>query len=143
MRLLVTGAAGFIGSHLVERLLDRGDDVVGLDSFDDFYDPAVKRRNISAARDHSGFRLLEGDIRDARWLRESIPGSIDCIVHLAARPGVRPSIEQPLLYQDVNVRGTQELLEYAREVGIGRFVLGSSSSVYGTTGRCPFRRRTP
>jgi UDP-glucuronate 4-epimerase len=138
MRILVTGAAGFIGSHLVERLLEGGATVLGLDCFDAFYDPAVKRENLSRALERPEFRLIEGDIRDEDLLREAIPDPVDCIVHLAARPGVRPSIEQPLLYQDVNVRGTQVLLEYAREMDVGRFVFGSSSSVYGNSSEVPF-----
>lgn len=135
--ILVTGAAGFIGSHLVERLLERGREVVGLDNFDDFYDPAVKRRNLGAALESPRFRLLEGDIREEASLRE-LPDGIGCVVHLAARAGVRPSIERPLLYQDVNVRGTHELLEWARAAGVRRFLFGSSSSVYGNAERVPF-----
>ena len=138
MRILVTGAGGFIGSHLVERLLEIGATVVGLDCFDDFYDPAIKRENLSSALEQSEFRLIDGDIRDEEMLRREMPNAVDCIVHLAARPGVRPSIEQPLLYQDVNVRGSQVLLEYAREMGVGRFVFGSSSSVYGNSSDVPF-----
>ncbi|MCZ6825055.1 MAG: GDP-mannose 4,6-dehydratase, partial [Gemmatimonadetes bacterium] len=103
MRVLVTGAAGFIGSHLVDRLLERGAEVIGFDNFDDFYDPEVKRRNLGGALGHPGFQLVEGDIRDGARIREALPDRIDCLVHLAARAGVRPSIEQPLLYQDVNV----------------------------------------
>ncbi|MEE9576378.1 MAG: NAD-dependent epimerase/dehydratase family protein [Gemmatimonadota bacterium] len=143
MRVLVTGAAGFIGSHLVDRFLERGADVVGLDNFDDFYDPEVKRRNLGGALGHPGFRLVEADIRDGARLREALPDPIDCLVHLAARAGVRPSIEQPLLYQDVNVRGTQELLELAREREIRRFVFGSSSSVYGNSRDVPFSESDP
>jgi UDP-glucuronate 4-epimerase len=138
MRILVTGAAGFIGSHLVERLLDGGVEVVGLDNFDDFYDPEVKHRNLAAVQERSGFRLVEGDIRDAGGLRAGVPEAVDCIIHLAARAGVRPSIEQPVLYQQVNVNGTQELLEFARDRRISRFVFGSSSSVYGNTRKVPF-----
>lgn len=143
MRILITGAAGFIGSHLTERLLANGAEVLGLDSFDDFYDPAVKRDNLAAAIGHSAFRLVEGDIRDRDLLRTAVPDPPDCIVHLAARPGVRPSIERPLLYQDVNVRGTHELLEYAREAGVRRFVFGSSSSVYGNSSSLPFSEEDP
>ena len=143
MRILVTGAAGFIGSHLVERLVERGAVVSGIDNFDDFYDPAVKRRNLEKVLDQPGFTLIEGDIRRADSLRERIGDPIDCIVHLAARAGVRPSIEQPLLYQDVNVRGTQVLLEFARQMGIRRFVFGSSSSVYGNSPNVPFAEDEP
>ncbi len=140
--ILVTGAAGFIGSHLVERLLERGREVVGIDCFDDFYDPAVKRRNLRRARECDRFTLVEADIRDAGALR-ALPGGIRTIVHLAARAGVRPSIAEPILYQDVNVRGTQELLEYAREAGISRLVFGSSSSVYGNAEKAPFSEEDP
>ncbi|MFQ5690469.1 MAG: GDP-mannose 4,6-dehydratase [Gemmatimonadota bacterium] len=142
MKSLVTGAAGFIGSHLVERLLARGDEVVGLDNFDEFYDPAVKRSNLARALSHRAFHLVEGDIRDGACLR-ALPDGIDLIVHLAARAGVRPSIEQPLLYADVNIKGTQELLEYARDAGIRRFVFGSSSSVYGNNEKVPFAEDDP
>lgn len=141
-RILVTGAAGFIGSHLVERLLERGHGVIGLDNLDDFYDPAIKRRNLARALDASAFELVEGDIRDARVL-DSLPDDVSLIIHLAARAGVRPSIEQPLLYQDVNVRGTQELLEYARRAEVRRFIFGSSSSVYGNAERVPFSEDDP
>ncbi|MFQ5680207.1 MAG: NAD-dependent epimerase/dehydratase family protein [Gemmatimonadota bacterium] len=141
-RILVTGAAGFIGSHAVERLLAAGREVVGLDNFDDFYDPAVKRRNLAAALEHPGFTLVDGDIGEPACLGE-LPGGIGCVLHLAARPGVRPSIERPLLYQEVNVRGTQILLEWTREVGIRRFLFGSSSSVYGNGKQVPFSEEDP
>ena len=143
MSILVTGAAGFIGSHLVERLLADGRTIVGLDCFDDFYDPAVKRENLASVMERPDFRLIEGDIRDADLLRAELPDPVDCIVHLAARPGVRPSIEQPLLYQDVNVRGTQVLLEHARDRGVKRLVFGSSSSVYGNSSEVPFSEEDP
>ena len=132
MRVLLTGAAGFIGSHLSERLLREGHEVVGLDSFDDFYDPAIKEQNLSVAKKKEGFSLVRGDIRDAATLA-ALPGEIDTIIHPAARTGVRPSIAQPGLYYDVNVMGTLQLLEFARERGINRFVFASSSSVYGDT----------
>ncbi len=142
MSILVTGAAGFIGSHLTDRLLQHGVSVVGLDSFDDFYDPAIKRDNLTAARDHDGFTLIEGDIRDGDLLSE-IPHHIEGVVHLAARAGVRPSIEQPLLYTDVNVGGTAQLLEIARRRSLGWFVFASSSSVYGNSDRIPFVEDDP
>ncbi len=141
-RTLVTGAAGFIGSHVADRLLDAGHAVIGLDNFDGFYDPAIKRRNLSRAAGHPAFELVEGDIRDPAVLA-ALPDDIGLIVHLAARAGVRPSIEQPLLYQDVNVTGTQRLLELARERGIRRFVFGSSSSVYGNNEKVPFSEDDP
>jgi len=141
-RILVTGAAGFIGSHASTRLLASGHSVVGLDSFDDFYDPGVKRHNVRRLADHSGFTLVEGDIRDPEAL-DALPGDLEMIVHLAARAGVRPSIERPLLYQDVNVTGTQQLLEFARRRGIRHFVFGSSSSVYGNNEKVPFSEDDP
>ncbi len=109
MAVLVTGAAGFIGSHLAEHLLARGEEVVGLDSFDDFYPRRIKEENLTRTRDCGGFRLIEGDIRD-RSSVFSLSDTIDTIVHLAARAGVRPSISDPLLYADVNLLGPQVVL---------------------------------
>jgi len=137
MKVLVTGAAGFIASHLTERLLAGGRAVVGLDNFDDFYDPAIKEGNLRVARDHSDFTLVRGDIRDPGTLA-GLPDGIDTVVHIAARAGVRPSIARPALYYDVNVGGTLRLLEFARERGISRFVSASSSSVYGNNAKVPF-----
>ena len=137
MALLVTGAAGFIGSHVVEWFLDRGTEVCGVDLFDDFYDPQVKEANLNRARDHGGFTEVRADIRDRIALR-SLPDDIDAVIHLAARAGVRPSIEQPSLYTSVNVDGTVELLEFSRERAIGSFVFASSSSVYGNNEKVPF-----
>jgi UDP-glucuronate 4-epimerase len=137
MKILITGAAGFIASHLTERLLDGGRGVVGLDNFDDFYDPAIKEKNLSVALDHEGFTLIRGDIRDSAVL-SSLPDEVDTIIHIAAKAGVRPSISHPAMYFDVNVNGTLNLLEFARERGIRRFVFASSSSVYGNNGRVPF-----
>jgi UDP-glucuronate 4-epimerase len=134
---LVTGAAGFIGSHVIEALLAAGWRVIGLDSFDDFYDPSVKRRNVGPCLQNDRFTLVEGDIRDVECVAPAAEGA-EVIVHLAARAGVRPSIEHPLLYADVNVGGTGVLLETARRQGIGRFVLASSSSVYGNNKKVPF-----
>lgn len=140
--VLVTGGAGFIGSHLVEALLGEGQEVVVLDDLDDFYDPAVKRKNLDPLAGRPGFHLIEGDIRDAKVV-ESVftTHPIGVVVHLAARAGVRPSIQQPLLYTDVNVNGTVILLEACRKHGIGKFIFGSSSSVYGNNSKVPFSEK--
>jgi len=139
MKILVTGAAGFIGSHLCERLLTDGAEVVGLDNFDEFYSPAIKRSNIAECLEHKSFSLIEGDIRDVECVAGVLSrNNINTIVHLAARAGVRPSIEQPLLYQDVNINGTMVLLEAAKEYGIRKFIFASSSSVYGNNKKVPF-----
>ncbi|HKQ46991.1 MAG TPA: SDR family NAD(P)-dependent oxidoreductase [Phycisphaerae bacterium] len=134
---LVTGAAGFIGSHLCEALLAAGWRVVGLDSFDSFYEPAVKRRNLTTCTENPRFSLIEGDIRDTEAVENAVRG-VDMVVHLAARAGVRPSIEQPLLYQDVNVHGTCVILEAMRKFGVRRMVFAGSSSVYGNNSKVPF-----
>ncbi len=138
-RVLVTGGAGFIGSHLTRRLLGRGDQVTALDDFNDFYDPARKRVNVLPFLSDPAWRLVEGDIRDFglvdRLFRE---GSFDAVVHLAARAGVRPSLAEPILYEDVNCIGTLRLLEAARRHGPKTFVFGSSSSVYGINEKVPF-----
>jgi UDP-glucuronate 4-epimerase len=145
MRTLVTGGAGFIGSHLVDRLLADGHEVVALDSFDAFYDPARKRANLAGALSQPRFRLFEVDIRQAdevgRIVTETRP---EAIVHLAARAGVRPSLEQPALYAEVNVVGTVHLLEAAARLEPRpRFVYASSSSVYGDRQAVPFRETDP
>lgn len=138
-KVLVTGAAGFIGSHLTERLVCLGYQVVGLDNFDDFYSPTIKWNNIRTLNTTNNFRLEQGDIRDESLLTRIFRASdIDAVVHLAARAGVRPSIEQPLLYQDVNIRGTINLLEACRIYGVKKFVFASSSSVYGINNEVPF-----
>ena len=138
-RVLVTGAAGFIGSHLVDTLAARGDRVLGVDNFDDFYAPSLKRANVSAALRSGAFTLQEGDVRDASALERAIRTiEPDVIVHLAARAGVRPSIAAPALYADVNVHGTAVVLEAARAARIARVVVASSSSVYGNASRVPF-----
>ena len=138
-RALVTGAAGFIGSHLVDRLLADGWTVLGLDNFDAFYPRDVKERHIAAHRQHPQYRLVEADIRDLAAVRAAVAAALpDVVVHLAARAGVRPSIADPVGYQEVNVRGTQNMLELARELRIGQFVFASSSSVYGINPRVPW-----
>lgn len=138
-RALVTGGAGFIGSHLVDALLAREWDVTVVDNFDPFYAAVIKSDNIAAHRRRPGWRLVEVDISDAAALRGAIPDSFDVIVHLAAKAGVRPSIRDPLAYQRVNVSGTQNLLELARERSIPQFVFASSSSVYGINPDVPWR----
>jgi UDP-glucuronate 4-epimerase len=142
MNLLVTGGAGFIGSHLVERLLDRGHQVVVVDDFNNFYDPAVKRRNVEAFKKRA--QVVEADICSTERLREVFKGNqFDAIFHLAARAGVRPSLAQPQLYTQVNIVGTQNLLELAREFGVKKFVFASSSSVYGVNQKVPFSEDDP
>ena len=136
-RILITGAAGFIGSHLAGRLLGRGDEVVGLDNLNDYYDPAIKRRNVAGLG--AAFRLVEGDIRDRPLVERAFrEGRFDAVVHLAAMAGVRPSLANPVLYHDVNCTGTAVMLAAAHGAGVGRFVFGSSSSVYGGNPKVPF-----
>jgi len=138
--ILLTGAAGFIGSHLADRLLALGEEVIGLDSFDDYYAPGIKRGNVKEALENPSFRLVEGDIRDGELLGKLFAEKkFDAVVHMAARAGVRPSIEDPGPYLDVNVKGTINLLEAGRSAGVTRFVLASSSSVYGAGTPAPFR----
>lgn len=138
MKALITGAAGFIGSHLCERLLGDGRAVVGVDNFDDFYDPQIKRQNITGCLEDKNFQLIETDIRDRAAMDKTIGAGVDVIVHLAARAGVRPSIAQPVLYTDVNVNGTVVLLEAAKKHGIDKLIFASSSSVYGNNEKVPF-----
>jgi UDP-glucuronate 4-epimerase len=143
-RAMVTGGAGFIGSHLCERLLREGDQVVCFDNFDNFYDPDIKIRNVEGINKKfpDRFKLITGDIRNAEHLQEAFQKNrIDLVVHLAARAGVRPSIEQPLLYQDVNIRGTMVLLEACKEYKLKDFIFASSSSVYGENQRVPFSEK--
>ncbi|HSH40043.1 MAG TPA: NAD-dependent epimerase/dehydratase family protein [Chthoniobacterales bacterium] len=137
MRTLVTGGAGFIGSHLVEKLLAAGHEVSVVDDFNDFYDPAIKRANIAGVADH--VRVHELDLRDSRAVKELVHREkFEVVAHLAARAGVRPSIGNPQLYYDTNVNGTLHLLEAARASGIERFIFASSSSVYGISKTVPF-----
>jgi len=142
--VLVTGGAGFIGSHFCERLLREGIQTICLDNFDDFYDPAMKHRNVSALKASPLFDNYEGDIRDRPFLADLCRRyRFDAVVHLAARAGVRPSIKNPLLYEEVNVRGTLNTLDVCREFRIQRFVFASSSSVYGENTRIPFSEEDP
>jgi UDP-glucuronate 4-epimerase len=138
-RVLVTGGAGFIGSHLVDALLADGCHVTVADSFDPFYPATVKRAQIAAHLAHPAYALVEVDIADAEAVRARIEGAFDVVVHLAAKAGVRPSIADPLAYQRANVTGTQNLLELARERRVPGFVFASSSSVYGVNPRVPWR----
>lgn len=142
MSILVTGGAGFIGSHLVQRLLSDGKEVVVIDNFNDYYSPKIKRDNIKEFLKNPKFRLVEKDIRDD--LEEVFQKySIEQIVHLAARAGVRASLENPQLYNEVNVLGTVNLLECCKKFGINKFIFGSSSSVYGVTSKIPFTEDDP
>ena len=143
--ILVTGGAGFIGSHLVDRLLAEGEwSVSVVDDFNDFYDPAIKRANVGRHESDSNYRLFVADIRDKTALGKIFAeSSFDCIVHLAARAGVRPSLEQPLLYAETNINGTLNLLELARAHRIKHFVFGSSSSVYGINAKVLFSEDDP
>jgi UDP-glucuronate 4-epimerase len=139
MRILVTGGAGFIGSHLVAALQRRGDEVSVVDNFDNFYPERIKRRALAPLLD-AGARLFEHDLRDADQMRAAFKEARpEIVVHLAALAGVRPSLADPSRYMDVNVRGTSVLLECARDTGVRRFVFGSSSSVYGARSNPPFR----
>lgn len=137
--IVVTGAAGFVGSHLTETLLSQGHRVTGIDNFDPFYSRKIKENNISGIGDHPLFDLLSLDITDYPVLFSHFPKNVDVIVHLAAKAGVRPSIDQPIEYQRNNVLGTQHLLEIARERNIRQFVFGSSSSVYGVNENVPWK----
>ena len=139
--VLVTGGAGFIGSHLCERLLKGGYSVVCLDNFDSYYDPNLKIRNVEQISKKSPglFTMITGDIRNRDHLTEAFKKNrIDAVFHLAARAGVRPSIADPLLYEDVNLKGTVTLLEVCKAFDIKDFIFASSSSVYGENQRVPF-----
>jgi UDP-glucuronate 4-epimerase len=143
--ILITGGAGFIGSHLVDLLLKEQRWRVSIvDDFNDFYDPATKRENIREHLQHPRYHLIEADIRDESTLRRVFAATgFDCVVHLAARAGVRPSLQQPLLYAETNIDGTLNLLELARAHDVKQFVFGSSSSVYGINAKVPFSEEDP
>lgn len=139
MRVLVTGAAGFIGSHVCDALLQRGHDVLGVDNFDPFYERAVKERNLESARRVPGFRFVEADVA-----QDPIPmAGVDAVIHLGAKAGVRPSLDDPAAYAHANVTGTAHVLEAARRAGLRRVVFASSSSVYGDTTPAPFAEDHP
>jgi UDP-glucuronate 4-epimerase len=144
-RILVTGGAGFIGSHLVDRLLASDvEQITVIDDFNDFYEPDIKRTNIRPHLKNPHYQLVEADIRDSAALEQALANTqFDCIVHLAARAGVRPSLAQPRLYNETNVNGTLNLLEIARQHGVKQFVFGSSSSVYGINAKVPFSEDDP
>lgn len=147
VNVVVTGGAGFIGGHLCRRLLERGDAVWAVDNFDPFYDPALKRETVCELSAFPAFRLVEADACDPEATRAALEasggGRMDAIVHLAARAGVRPSIQQPLAYARVNVEGTAAVLELSRQMGNVPVVFGSSSSVYGNSAPVPFREDDP
>jgi UDP-glucuronate 4-epimerase len=143
-KVLVTGAAGFIGSHMAEALLARGDEVIGLDNFDTYYSPSVKRRNVQTALAHPRYTAVEGDFGNAAIVERAFrEGPFDAIIHLAARAGVRPSLLNPVRYCDTNVSGTVLLLEAARRRDVSHFLFASSSSVYGARSTAPFRESDP
>lgn len=137
-RLVVTGAAGFIGSHLIEALVSQGDEVVGIDNFDPFYPRAIKERNLEGVARAAAFSFWEGDMLNVGAVRERLTRDT-VLVHLAAKAGVRPSLADPVGYAHANVSGTAAVLEAARQAGVSRFVFGSSSSVYGDSTPVPFR----
>ena len=139
-QILITGGAGFIGSHLVDRLLGEGDwKITVVDDFNDFYSPMIKRRNVRDHQQHSSYQLVNLDIRNKPALAHVFAEQkFDCIVHLAARAGVRPSLREPQLYVETNINGTMNLLELVREHDVRQFVFGSSSSVYGVNEKIPF-----
>lgn len=139
MAVLVTGGAGFVGSHLAETLLKRGDSVVAIDNFNDYYDPAIKRANARRLAQYPGFEMVEADIRDRAAVDALFATHpIQRVAHLAAMAGVRESVQQPHLYVEVNVNGTLSLFDAARRANVETFVFASTSSVYGMTERLPF-----
>ena len=144
LTFLITGGAGFIGSHLSERLMSQGHSVIGLDNFNDYYDPQVKRANLKELLQQPSYRLIEADILETNKLdRVFAEHRFDVIVHLAARAGVRPSLSQPILYEQVNCLGTLNLLERARDHRVSKFIFSSSSSVYGNNKKVPFSEEDP
>jgi len=145
MNILVTGGAGFIGSHVCERLLAEGHSVWAFDDLNNFYDPQFKRRNIREIQALAKpFEFVQGDLTDPAALEELFASvRFDQVIHLAARAGVRPSLEEPALYQRVNVEGTVNLFEAARKRGVKKIVAASTSSVYGVNSKVPFAEADP
>ena len=142
MNILVTGGAGFIGSHVCRRLLSEGYSVTLIDNFNDYYDPSIKRANVSGLGDRVW--VVEGDIRDRDQIQRLFAeGKFETVIHIAARAGVRPSVIDPQLYIDTNITGTHHLLEASRQFGVGRFLFASSSSVYGLAKKVPFSEDLP
>ncbi len=138
-KILLTGGAGFIGSHLGERLIGQGHQLIVVDDLNDFYSPHIKRRNLEGMKMAGPFEFLLSDICDQEQMRVLFQRHrSEIVIHLAARAGVRPSLEQPLLYEQVNVHGTTLLLELSRQFGVSQFIFASSSSIYGTTSKSPF-----
>ena len=144
MQVLVTGGAGFIGSHVCEQLLKRGDQVIIVDELNDFYSPSIKKENLADIKKHGNYKFYQVDICNKEQLKEIfIKEKPDSVIHLAARAGVRPSLSQPILYEQVNVIGTIHLLELCRQMPVSNFVFASSSSVYGINSKLPFSETDP
>ncbi len=149
MTVLITGCGGFIGSHLTERLLNENEIVIGVDNFDDFYDPSIKTNNLKNSLENENFFLIRSDIRDQEEIKRIFENNnIKTVIHLAARAGVRPSIQDPLLYEDVNIKGTLNILEALKDISISKgncpnLAFASSSSVYGNNEKVPFAENDP
>ncbi|MHC4870664.1 MAG: GDP-mannose 4,6-dehydratase [Planctomycetota bacterium] len=143
MKALITGAAGFIGSSLTDTLLQRGDTVIGLDNFDSFYERKHKEHNLKSALTDTNFKFIEGDIRNPAEVKNAFELNPEVVIHLAAKAGVRPSIEDPTIYQDVNINGTVNILEAMRNSKCRKLIFASSSSVYGNNKKVPFSESDP
>tara|TARA_B100000131_G_scaffold219217_1_gene210763 strand:+ start:2083 stop:3030 length:948 start_codon:yes stop_codon:yes gene_type:complete len=144
MDILITGAAGFIGSHLVDTLLSKKYSIIGLDNFNDYYDPKIKEKNLTTANKNQNFNLIKGSILDKPLLKETFKKhNISTVIHLAAYAGVRPSIKNPELYYETNITGTKNILDSAKEHNCTRLLIASSSSVYGNNDKIPFSESDP